>query len=159
LDRIPAGAYACDATGLITYFNPLAEAGWGRAPKLRDPADRYCGSFKLFLSNGSPIRHDECWMALALREGREYSGREILIERPGGYRMHGMAHAYPTRNHQGQIVGAVNLFLDITAQKKLDAGGGKTRSIVTQYHDATLAMIEIGVSVLAGMTWATSDFS
>lgn len=159
LDVIPAGAYACDRAGLITYFNPLAEAVWGRAPKLRDPTDRYCGSFKLYLSNGTPIRHDECWMALALREGKEYNGREILIERPDGGRIFGLAHAHPLRSDQGRIIGAVNLVVDITAQKKLATECGDTRSIVTQYHDATLAMIEVAVSALAGMTWTSSAFS
>ena len=159
LDVIPAGAYICDAAGLITYFNPLAESVWGRAPKLRDPADRYCGSLKLYLGDGTPIRHDECWMALALREGREYNGREILIERPDGSRKIGMAYANPLRNDQARVIGAVNLVVDITAQAKLQADRRKTRSIVTRYHDATLAMIEVGLSASAGMTWPTSTFS
>jgi two-component system sensor kinase FixL len=159
LDSIPAGAYTCDAAGLITYFNPLAEAVWGRAPKLRDPADRYCGSFKLYSSNGALIRHDECWMALALQKGKKYNGREIVIEQPGGGRILAMAYANPLRDNQGQIIGAVNLVIDITAQKKLEADRRKTRSIVTKYHDATLAIIEVGVAALTSATWATSAFS
>ena len=68
LDKLPAGAYTCDAAGLITYFNQHAVELWGRAPKLNDPVDRFCGSFKLFAADGTPIPHDQCWMALALRE-------------------------------------------------------------------------------------------
>ena len=41
LEKLPAAAYTCDATGLITYFNPRALELWGRAPKLGDPVDRY----------------------------------------------------------------------------------------------------------------------
>ena len=82
LERLPAGAYTCDPDGLITYFNQHAVQLWGRRPKLNDPLDRFCGSFKLFAMDGSPIMHDECWMALALKNLREYNGHEIMIERP-----------------------------------------------------------------------------
>jgi PAS domain-containing protein len=41
LDKLPAAAYTCDATGLITYYNRRAVEAWGREPKLNDPIDRY----------------------------------------------------------------------------------------------------------------------
>src|SRR5262245_51328342 len=79
LDKLPAGAYTCDPDGLITYFNPQALKLWGRAPKLNDPVDRFCGSFKLYdAGDGSPITHDQCWMALALKMDKGYNGREII---------------------------------------------------------------------------------
>ncbi|HYV50688.1 MAG TPA: hypothetical protein VE910_02200, partial [Dongiaceae bacterium] len=78
LDKLPVAAYTCDAEGLITYFNPPAAKAWGREPKLRDPADRYCGSYKLFTSEGVPIQHNQCWMALALQKNREYNGYELV---------------------------------------------------------------------------------
>src|SRR5687767_13444481 len=74
LERLPAGAYACDTQGLITYFNQQAVRLWGREPKLNDPVDRFCGSFKLFALDGSPIAHDQCWMAQALQTQQNYDG-------------------------------------------------------------------------------------
>ena len=68
LERLPVGAYTCDPQGLITYFNEAAVRLWGREPKLNDPADRFCGSFRLFTPDGVPLDHEECWMALAIRE-------------------------------------------------------------------------------------------
>ena len=86
--KLPAAAYTCNANGLITYFNERAVELWGRAPTLNDPVDRFCGSFKLFAADGTPITHDRCWMALALETGREYCGSEILVQRPdGSYQM------------------------------------------------------------------------
>src|SRR6188768_1538959 len=87
LDRLPSAAYTCDAEGLITYYNLHALELWGRKPRLNHPADRFCGSFKLFTPDGAPIPHSECWMALALRDQREYNGHEIVIERPDGSRV------------------------------------------------------------------------
>jgi hypothetical protein len=94
-----------------------------------------------------------------LRDDKEYCGRPILIERPDKSRCLGMAYVHPIRDDKGRMIGAVNLFVDVTAQKKLITGRKKSHHIMSTYHDATLAMIEVGVSALAGMTWATSAFN
>src|SRR5258706_3126994 len=114
LEKLPAGAYTCDADGLITYFNPQAVQLWGRAPRLNDTLDRFCGSFKLFAADGSPIAHDQCWMALALRNGCEYNGQEIVIERADGTRATALAHVNPMFDDSGKLIGAVNLLVDIS---------------------------------------------
>src|SRR6185436_2181353 len=108
LDKLPSAAYTCDAEGLITYFNAQAAKAWGREPKLNDPSDRYCGSYRLFTPEGVPIQHNQCWMALALQKDREYNGYEIVIERPDGTRVITLAHANPIHNEDGMLTGAVN---------------------------------------------------
>ena len=117
LEKLPAGAYMCDPDGLITYYNQRAVALWGRAPALKDPVDRWCGSFKLYAADGSPIAHDRCWMALALQQDREFNGHEIIIERPDGERVTALAHANPIRDASGKLLGAVNVLVDITDRK------------------------------------------
>jgi PAS domain S-box-containing protein len=127
---LPAGAYTCDADGLITYFNRQVAEIWGREPKLYDPVDRYCGSFKLFSPHGHPIEHDRCWMALALQQDAEYNGQEIVIQRPGGERVTVLAHANPIHDELGRLVGAVNILVDITKQKQAEEA--------TKSHNAAL---------------------
>ena len=73
----------------------------GQEPKLNDSIDRFCGSFKLFSIDGTPVPHDECWMALALRNRKAYNGQEILIERPDGSRGIELAHANPLIDERG----------------------------------------------------------
>jgi PAS domain S-box-containing protein len=121
LEKLPAGAYTCDPDGLITYFNPQAVELWGRAPKLNNPVDRFCGSFKLFATDGTPIAHDQCWMALTLKLNREYNGREIVIERPNGQRLTVLAYANPIHDEAGRLLGAVNVLVDITERKQAEA--------------------------------------
>ncbi|MHB8623960.1 MAG: hybrid sensor histidine kinase/response regulator [Sulfuricaulis sp.] len=120
LEKLPAAAYTCDAAGLITYFNNRALELWGRAPKLNDAVDRFCGSFRLFATDGSPVPHDQCWMARALRDGKEYNGHEIIIERPDGSRWFALAHANPIHDQSGNICGAVNVLVDITQRKRTE---------------------------------------
>ena len=120
LEKLPAGAYTCDTDGLITYYNQQAVTLWGRAPKLNDAIDRFCGSFKLFATDGTPITHDRCWMALALQNNREYNGQEIIIERPDGQRLTALAHANPIHDDDGKLIGAVNVLVDITERKRAE---------------------------------------
>jgi two-component system, sensor histidine kinase PdtaS len=120
LEKLPAGAYTCDAEGLITYYNPQAVELWGRAPALHDPVDRFCGSFKLFTTDGSPIAHDQCWMALALTRNEAYNGQAIVIERPDGQRLTALAHANPIHDASGTLLGAVNVLVDISDHQRTE---------------------------------------
>jgi PAS domain S-box-containing protein len=120
LEKMPAGAYTCDAEGLITYFNQRAVEVWGRTPKLNEPEERFCGSFRLYTIDGTPMRHDQCWMALAIKNDEAYNGREVVIERPDGSRVIGLAHASPIHDEAGKLVGAVNVVLNITRQKQAE---------------------------------------
>jgi PAS domain S-box-containing protein len=126
LERLPTAAYVCDAEGLITAYNAKAAALWGRSPKLMHPDDRYCGSFKHFDAQGHPIPHSECWMALALREGRDFNGNAISIERPDGRRVDALAFANPIYDDQGRLSGALNVVVDVTEQRRSRAVSGES---------------------------------
>jgi signal transduction histidine kinase/CheY-like chemotaxis protein len=155
LDALPAGAYLCDARGLIIYYNEHAVQLWGRAPKIRDPIDRFCGSFKLFTADGMPIKHDQCWMALALEHEREYNGLEIIIERPDGVRITCLAHASPIHDDAGRMLGAMNVLVDITDRKRAEialkeADRAKNEFLATLSHELRnpLAPIHNALSIL-----------
>jgi PAS domain S-box-containing protein len=136
LDTLPVGAYTCDAEGLITYFNERAVKAWGRAPKLNDPVERFCGSYKLYSSDGKLIHHDQCWMALAIKENKAYEGREIVIERPDGSRLTVLAHVNPFYNEAGNLLGAVNIVVDITDRKQAEEVIARMAAIVESSDDA-----------------------
>ena len=121
LDVLPVAAYLCDPQGLITHFNRRAVQLWGREPKLLDPVDRFCGSFRLFSPDGAAIAHDQCWMAQALRDGSADVEREIVVERPDGSRRLVIAHANPFWDSEGQLSGAINVLMDVTEQRSAEA--------------------------------------
>ena len=139
LDNLPAAAYACDPDGLITYFNASAARLWGREPKLNDPLDRFCGSFKLFATDGSPIAHDQCWMAQTLKTGQPCIQQEIVVERPDGQRINVLANANPIHDDAGNLVGAVNVLVDISAPKHVDEITVLLASIVESSEDAIIS--------------------
>jgi PAS domain S-box-containing protein len=121
LEKLPAAAYTCDAEGLITYYNQPAVELWGREPRLNDSSDRFCGSFKLFALDGTSIQHDGCWMAKALQASEEHRGCEIIIERPDGTRVLALAHANPLYDENGNLLGAMNVLVDLTEYRSVEA--------------------------------------
>ena len=137
LEKLPAGAYTCDASGLITFYNTKAADLWGRAPRLNDVRDRYCGSFRLFATDGTPIAHDESWMALALRNDQGYNACEIVVERPDGSRLTALAHANPLRDDTGRVHGAVNVLIDISERKAAE----EVLRTTNRYKDEFLAIL------------------
>ncbi len=139
LAKLPAAAYTCDADGLITFFNERAVDLWGREPRLNDPVDRFCGSFKLFSTDGSLIPHHECWMALALRNRRAYDGQEILIERPNGSRWLALAYASPFLGERGDLLGAVNVLVDISDRRQAELARAHLAAIVNSSNDAVVS--------------------
>ncbi|HET8700487.1 MAG TPA: ATP-binding protein [Nitrococcus sp.] len=119
LEKLPVGAYMCDPNGLITYYNQQATKLWGgRRPRLNKPDDRFNGSFRLYSTNGAPLRRDQCWMALALRTRTEYSDREIIIERPDRRRLIILVNISLIRDKSGILLGAVSMLMDITERKE-----------------------------------------
>ena len=127
LAALPVAAYTCDADGLITYFNHQAAQVWGREPEIGSPLDRYCGSHKLLSVDGTAIRHEESWMAVALQTGRECHGREIVVERADGSRVSVLAHASPLHDDQDKIVGAVSVLVDISRRRLAEAALGESQ--------------------------------
>jgi PAS domain-containing protein len=159
LNAAPVAGYTCDTAGRITYFNAPATAAWGRTPQLRHRADRYCGSLRMYAANGAPIPHDECWMALALRHGRAFNGREVVIERPNGSLLKCLAYANPVRDLNTHVIGAVNLVVDLAPLGTLNTDRAAAASVAARLKGDTLAIIEVALAVLAGLSWPAAAFA
>jgi len=115
LDALPAAVYTTDAAGRITYYNEAAVALWGHRPPLG--TSEWCGSWKLFWPDGTPLPHEQCPMALALKEDRAVRGTEAAAERPDGTRVPFIPYPTPLHDEAGQLIGAVNMLVDITDRK------------------------------------------
>ena len=115
---LPAAVYTTDPMGLITLFNEHAVKLWGRRPELGK--DRWCGAWKLLQLDGAPVPVDQTPMAVALREGRSTRGEEFIIERPDGSSAYVSKHPELLHSAAGEIVGAVNIVIDLTEKKALE---------------------------------------
>lgn len=118
LSAIPAAIYTTDANGRITYFNQAAVDLAGRTPTLG--SDEWCVTWKLFWPDGTPLPHDQCPMAIALKEGRSIRNMEAIAERPDGIRIPFIPYPTPLRDEAGKIVGAINMLVDVSERKQAE---------------------------------------
>jgi len=137
LDALPAAVYITDADGAITYYNEAAVRLWGWRPQRGQ--DQWCGSWKLYWPDGRALPHDECPMAVTLREGRAVRGVEAVAERPDGVQVPFIP--YPTLLHDasGAVIGAVNMLVDITDRKRAEEYSQQLASIVESSDDAIIS--------------------
>lgn len=118
LDALPAAVYTTDADGRLTYYNSAAADLWGHRPPLG--VTEWCGSWKLYWPDGTPMAHADCPMAMALREQRLLRGLEAIVERPDGTRVPIMPAPTPLFDAAGKLVGAVNMLTDISERKRAE---------------------------------------
>jgi PAS domain S-box-containing protein len=140
LDALPAAIYTTDAEGVITYFNRAAVEFSGRVPNLGK--DHWCVTWRLYSTEGAPLAHEECPMAIALRERRPIRNVQAVAERPDGTRVPFMPYPTPLTGRNGELTGAVNMLVDLTEQKKAEE---KQRLLIRELHHRvknTLATVQ-----------------
>lgn len=142
LDALPVAVYSTDAAGQITYFNPAAVDFAGRRPAI---GDKWCVTWRLFWPDGTPLPHDECPMAVALREGRPVRGAEAVAERPDGTRIPFIPYPTPLFDSSGALTGAINVLVDVTESKRSHELAQRLAAIVNTSQDAIVSKDLSGV--------------
>jgi PAS domain S-box-containing protein len=118
LAAIPAAIYTTDAEGKITYYNEAAVEFAGRRPIIG--SDEWCVSWKLYWPDGTPLPHEQCPMALALKENRPIRGKEAIAERPDGSRIPFIPFPTPLHDAGGKLIGAINMLVDVSERKQAE---------------------------------------
>jgi PAS domain S-box-containing protein len=110
IEALPAAIYMTDAVGRITFYNEAVVALAGRRPALGQ--DQWCVTWRLYQPDGTPVPHERCAMAIALKENRPIRGVAAVAERPDGTRISVMAFPTPLHDASGALVGGVNMLLE-----------------------------------------------
>ncbi len=118
LNGLSAAIYTTDAQGLVTFFNRACIALAGRTPLSGE--DRWCITWKLYTEQGAFIPHEQCPMAMAIKEGRPIRGIVAVAERPDGSRTTILPFPTPLFDEAGDIAGAVNVLIDITDHREAE---------------------------------------
>src|SRR5947209_16640147 len=137
LEALPVAVYTTDAEGRITFYNRAAAELWGHHPELG--SSQWCGSWRLYWPDGRPLPHDECPMAVALKEGRPVRGVEAIAERPDGTRVRFMPYPTPLQDTSGRVTGAINLLMDLTERTETELTSARLDAIVESSDDAIIS--------------------
>ena len=151
LEALPAAVYTTDTAGRLTFYNQAAVTLWGYRPAVGTAT--WCGSWRLCWPDGSPMRHDECPMAIAVKENRPIHGAEAMAVRPDGSRVPFLAYPTPLRDASGSLIGAINMLVDITERRQAEARQEILSDELNHRVKNTLAIVQ----ALAAQTLCTSD--
>ncbi len=142
IQNLPIATVSSDFEGHILLYNKTAVDLWGREPDIEK--DKWCGSWKLYCKDGSPIPDEMSPMAIAIKEGRKTSPEEIIVERPNGVKVNVLINPVPYRDPSGKVIGIVNLGIDITEQKKASENLKKLNiQLADQYKEIEIRAAEL----------------
>ncbi|HYC73859.1 PAS domain S-box protein [Brevundimonas sp.] len=145
IEAIPGAVYLCDADGWLVRYNREAVAMWGRDPAQHGP-QRFCGSHRLFLLDGTFLPHEDCPMAEAVVSGTETRNVEVVVERPDGSRLTALVNIRALRDHNGKIQGAINCFQDISAHKELEKAMTRSNRDLEDFFENSA----VGLHIVSG---------
>lgn len=115
LDSLGDPIYVTDADGIVTYSNPACTEFAGRKPNVG--RDRWCVTWKMCTTTGEDLPHDRCPMADAIKRQKPVRGSVAIALRPDGSRRAFNAFPTPIFDDNGNLVGAVNLMIDVTVEQ------------------------------------------
>ncbi len=115
IDNLTEGVYFLDRSRRITYWNRGAERLTGYPAE--EVLGKCCaeGLLQHMDSNGRLLCHDGCPMEATMVDGLERA-EEMFLHHKNGHRVPITVRAYPIRGTAGEIVGAVEVFNDISGQ-------------------------------------------
>jgi PAS domain S-box-containing protein len=116
----PHGIIICDAQGQFVLQNRAAERIWAGSAPVHSVGDwqRYRG----FHADGRPFAGSDWSMARCLSERQTTEAEEIRIERFDGTRGVLLGSSAPIVGNDGELVGAMSIFADISRFKDLELG-------------------------------------
>lgn len=137
LESTPVAFYTCNELGVITYFNPAAGKLWGRKPV--PGKDRWCGSWKMFFPDGTPMECDDLPAVSALRSGGEPQSAEVRIERPDGTFRNILVFPQQRYDESGKICGAAFTLVDVSRLERDQIKQATLSAIVESSDDAIVS--------------------
>ena len=118
IQDLPVAVYTTDKFGKIQLYNKAAALLWGREPEIGK--DKWCGSWKIFNTEGFEMPLEACPMAVTLKTGIPLLGQEIIVEQPCGEKRTIAPHPFPVYDLEGRMQGTINMLVDITDQKEAE---------------------------------------
>ena len=150
LELLPIATFICDEKGTILQYNRHAVAVWGCAPAPGQTHEQFRESVRFLELDGTPVGRS--LVAEVLATGTPVRDVERIVEHADGARLIVSVNIDPLRNTKGEVVGAVNCFLDVTERKRATAALEGSRLLALEQEQRLAATYEhaaIGISEIA----------
>ena len=140
LDLLPIATFICDANGVILQYNQRAVEIWGRAPQPGQTHDQFSGVSRFFELDGTPLARS--MLSDVLATGVPVRAVDRLVRRDDGSEIFVSVSIDPLRNGRGELVGAVNCFVDVTERKRTDEAIERSRVLALEQEQRLAATYE-----------------
>jgi transcriptional regulator with PAS, ATPase and Fis domain len=155
LEQLPVGICFSDLTGALVRYNGRAAELWGLKPDPDRSAAATRASFKIYEMDGALIAPDATPMHDVLATRETIRNREMVIERADGSRVLILANINPLFGENGELMGAVECFNDVTETKRAQHNQKTLIDELNHRVKNTLATVQS----LAAHSHATADAS
>ena len=167
LEALPAAIQTTDTAGHITYCNQAAVDLWGVRPEVG--RDTLHSLYRLYYQDGRPISDQDEPLHASLCARAKLRGQELILERTDGKRIPIISSPSPLSDEAGDVVGAVQMYLDISerkrteealAERNIQLGLAAKAGLVGSYSydtDTELMQISEGYAAIHGLPEGTSE--
>ncbi|MGE0158763.1 MAG: PAS domain S-box protein [Gemmatimonadales bacterium] len=139
---LPVGVFACDESGVITYFNDHAEKLWGRAPRVG--VDELSGTLGMYrVDSDTPLAFEDGPVAIALREQRSVRNVQLVVERPTKERVTVLMNVDYQPAANGEGASAIGIFQDVTPMAETQRALAQQK----QSLETLLELLPVGVFI------------
>jgi PAS domain S-box-containing protein len=114
LDTSPVGIVVVDRQGHLMTINPAARTLVGIEPEWDRASVSDLVESHLYRPDGSRYPVSELPIVRSYREGVPVGSVEVLVRRPNGWQAHLLVNSAPIRSANGDTLGAVAVFVDIS---------------------------------------------
>ena len=118
LNALPFAVWVLDQQGSVVQSNSSSQAVWGETP---ESLQQLVGRSAWWVSTGQPVDYGTWGPSRALRWGESSLDEEILIDTPTGERKSLRLSSIPLTSRAGEVLGAIVLASDVSAQKAREA--------------------------------------
>jgi PAS domain S-box-containing protein len=119
LDTMAEGVGIIDKEGNLTYANIMAQKILGISVDEIKKRTFYDPRWKNERIDGSPLPPEEHPMAIMMATGKQVFDHEIAVQPPVGDRYYLSINASPIYDKEGNLVGGVGTFMDVTNRRRI----------------------------------------
>jgi PAS domain S-box-containing protein len=149
LELLPVATCICDLEGRIVQYNSRAVEIWGRAPQPGETHEHFTSTSKFF--DDHERRLPQSKLGQVLKTGEAVRNEEVVVVRHDGLRIAVLLNIDPLFDANGQLVGVVNCFQDVTERKRVLEALDNSRQDLRQqeqrwnatYEHAAIGIVEI----------------
>jgi PAS domain S-box-containing protein len=171
LEALPAAIQTTDTAGHITYCNQAAVDLWGVRPEVG--RDTLHSLYRLYYQDGRPISDQDEPLHASLCARAKLRGQELILERTDGKRIPIISSPSPLSDEAGDVVGAVQMYLDISERKRAEQAlaerniqltlAAKSGLVGTYTYDADadteIMQISAGYAAIHGFPEGTAEIA